>query len=92
MMWCYTSIMRTTLDLENDVLAVLKERAALEGRSMGTVASKLIAQALQALPPKPNGKNRGVVRNGFVLVQRPQTPKRNITLADIEAIAQAEGV
>jgi plasmid stability protein len=38
-------IMRTTLDLDPDVLRELRRRSAREGKSMGQVASELLAAA-----------------------------------------------
>lgn len=38
--------MRTTLDLDPSVLRELKERGAREGKSIGKIASALLAQAL----------------------------------------------
>ena len=38
--------MRTTLDIDDDVLAVAKELAKAEGKSMGTVLSGLARRAL----------------------------------------------
>lgn len=40
--------MRTTLDIADDVLAAVKERARREHKSMGQVVSELIRQALTA--------------------------------------------
>ena len=37
---------RTTLDLDSSVLAELRRRAASEGKSMGRLASELLAQQL----------------------------------------------
>ncbi len=42
---------RTTLDLDPSVLRELRRRGAREHKSMGTVASELLAQALAADPP-----------------------------------------
>jgi plasmid stability protein len=42
--------MRTTLNLEDDVLRALKSLARERGESLGAVASKLIRQALR--PPE----------------------------------------
>jgi len=39
---------RTTLDIDDDVLLAVKERARREQRSAGTVISDLARQALQA--------------------------------------------
>jgi hypothetical protein len=38
--------MRTTVDIDDDVLAVAKDLAKAEGRSMGAVISDLVRQAL----------------------------------------------
>lgn len=38
--------MRTTLDISDPVLTELKRLQALEGKSMGALASELLAQAL----------------------------------------------
>lgn len=37
---------RTTLDLDGSVLSELRSRARLEGKSMGQVASKLLARGM----------------------------------------------
>jgi hypothetical protein len=57
--------MRTTVDLDDDVLAVAKQLARLRRQSMGQVLSDLARQGLQ---PKLSGR----VRNGILLF----TPKR----------------
>jgi hypothetical protein len=47
---------RTTVDLDPTVLRQLKERGRREGKSLGTVASELLASALGSEPtgdPKP---------------------------------------
>ncbi len=60
--------MRTTLSIEDDVLAAAKELAAREGKTIGEVISEL---ARQALRPKNPPKNR---RNGVLLLPvRPGT-------------------
>jgi hypothetical protein len=41
-----SAIMRTTLDISDPVLAELKRLQSLEGKSMGALASELLAQAL----------------------------------------------
>jgi len=50
--------MRTTLTIEDDVLAAAKELAAREGKSIGEVISSL---ARQALRPKTSGRKRNGV-------------------------------
>jgi hypothetical protein len=45
--------MRTTLNLDDDVLMAVKERARREGRSAGEVLSELARQALTgSVPPR----------------------------------------
>jgi plasmid stability protein len=51
-----SSIMRTTLDLDPSVIRELRERGAREHKSMGALASELLAQAFadsegDAAPP-----------------------------------------
>ena len=55
--------MRTTLDLDEDVLQALKEIAEVKGQTAGRVASDLVRKALE--PPKDAPK----VRNGVPLLQ-----------------------
>ena len=43
--------MRTTLDIANDVLRAVKERARREHTTAGAVVSELLRQALTATPP-----------------------------------------
>ena len=60
--------MRTTLDLDDDVLQAAKEMAVLRGTTAGRVVSDL---ARKALAPRQAGR----VRNGVpVLPRRPGTP------------------
>lgn len=42
--------MRTTLDLDDDVLRVLKQRQRIEGKTLGQLVSELLAKALAAAP------------------------------------------
>ena len=42
--------MRTTLDIEDDVLAAAKELARLQGTSAGQMVSRLLRAALSGLP------------------------------------------
>ena len=44
--------MRTTLDIDDDVLQAAKERAKRENKTAGQVVSELLRQALTAPPPK----------------------------------------
>jgi hypothetical protein len=66
--------MRTTLDIDDDVLQAAKELGALHGKSTGQVVSELARQALSrsptsglrngvpVLPPRPAGRPRPTMR------------------------------
>jgi hypothetical protein len=84
--------MRTTLDLDYDILTAIKERAQFEGASLGKVASHLIKQALLSRPTVPETQHQALERNGIQLLQRKSPPKNPITMARIQAIADEEGV
>ena len=45
--------MRTTLDIDDDVLQAAKERARRERKTAGMVVSELLRQALTAARPSP---------------------------------------
>jgi len=56
-------VVRTTLDLDDDVLQAIKEIASVRGQTAGKVASDLVRKGLE--PPKRAAK----VRNGVPLLQ-----------------------
>jgi hypothetical protein len=69
------SLMRTTLNLDDDVLEAAKLRAAQDGRTLGAVVSDMLRQAAE--PPPESA--RGRTRNGLPLFPvakgaRPVTP------------------
>jgi hypothetical protein len=84
--------MRTTLDLDDDILTAIKERAQFEGTSLGKVASRLIKLALLSRPSTPDMPEQPLERNGIQLLQRKSPPKEPITMALIQAIADEEGI
>lgn len=49
--------MRTTLAIDDDVLAAAKEMAATENKSLGEVISSLARTALQPAPSRPRTRN-----------------------------------
>ena len=69
--------MRTTLDIDEDVLQAAKELAANRGTTAGKVLSEL---ARQALAPRRSPR----VRNGVPLLARrpPQSPKPTMDLVN----------
>ncbi|MCC5888413.1 MAG: hypothetical protein JJT88_18410 [Gammaproteobacteria bacterium] len=58
--------MRTTLDIDDDVLAAAKERARREGTSVGKVVSRLLRQAMtQGATAPTSGVGEGRPHYGF---------------------------
>ena len=78
--------MRTTLDIEDDVLAAAKELAQRERLSTGQIISRLARQALTG-GPAPGRSGRSV--GGF----RP-LPNRGVLVSNelVNKLREAEGV
>lgn len=78
--------MRTTLAIDDDVLAAARERAAREGRSLGEVVSALARRGLAARSTEaPADQHRE--RHGF----RPLPPRgRPITNTEIDRLREEE--
>ena len=79
--------MRTTIDIEDDVLAAVKELARLQSVSAGQIISKLLRNALAGGEPKQQMETRQV--GGF----RP-FPARGTLVANeqINELRDQEGV
>ena len=79
--------MRTTLDIDNDVLAATKELARQEGKTAGAVLSELARKGLsvQGGTKRPALKNR----NGVPLLPRR---KEVITIEKIRRLMDEEGI
>jgi hypothetical protein len=80
--------MRTTLDLDDDVLLAAKAHAAREKRSLGAVISDLARESLQrpaANPVKARGRSGG---RFAVLPAR----KEMVTVEHVRSLMDAEGV
>lgn len=71
--------MRTTLDIDDDVLQAAKELAALNGSTAGKVLSELARRSLAPTGPAP------AMRNG-VPVLPPRPGERLVTLADVNRL------
>lgn len=70
--------MRTTLDLDSDVLQAAKELAQLHGTTAGKVVSDLVRKALQK-----SGSRGSRVRNGVPLIsRRPGAPLMTMALVN----------
>ena len=72
-----SKVVRTTLDLDKDVLQAAKEIAATRGVTAGRVVSELVRKALAA-PESPE------VRNGVPLLTR--TPGSPLTMAAVNRL------
>ena len=59
-------LMRTTLDIDDDVLQAAKEIAEVRGQTAGQVVSELLRKAIQ--PPRDGHRQK--VRNGVPLIRR----------------------
>ena len=80
--------MRTTLDIDNDVLAAVKERARKERRSTGRVISNIVREALTG-SGKAGGEEKFIYKNGLkVLASRGEV----ITMEHVEKIMDEEGI
>lgn len=79
--------MRTTLDIEDDVLQAAKERAQREGRTAGQVLSELARRGLAA--PAATPAARPHFRRGV-----PIMPSRGgiVTLEHVQRLRDQEGV
>ena len=79
--------MRTTLDIEPDVLQAAKELAHYEGTTTGKVISRLVRSALNGSSGKSDDKF--IYKNGV-----PVRPSRGdvITLEHVQKIMDEEGI
>lgn len=73
------SCMRTTLDLDDDVLQAAKEIAANRGTTAGRVLSELARKGLE--PTESGG-----VRNGVPLMPARPKGSRKPTMADVDRL------
>ena len=83
--------MRTTLDIDDDVLSAAKELAAKDGKTAGKILSEFFRRALHApavAASKPNSK-KYVIKNGI-----PVLPSRGevVTVEKVRRIMEEEGL
>jgi hypothetical protein len=81
--------MRTTLDIDDDVLLAAKEHAARERKSLGAVVSALARESLRR-PSLPSPK-RGATRRGGRFAVLPQRDEV-ITVEHVRGLQDVEGV
>jgi hypothetical protein len=69
--------MRTTLDIDDDILQAVKEIASSRGATAGSVLSELARKALEPTEPP-------LIRNGVPLLPRrpPGSPKPTMALVN----------
>ncbi|WP_380166935.1 hypothetical protein [Jannaschia sp. R86511] len=80
--------MRTTLTIDDDVLAAARERARRTGRSLGAVISDLARQSLTS-PAIPQGEPTAVPSGPF----RPFPARGRVVSNElIDALREQEGV
>lgn len=79
--------MRTTLDIEDDVLQAARELAQREGATAGQVISALARRGLAA-PPGKSGKSSGTRGGVPLLASRGEV----VTLDRIQNLMDQEGV
>jgi len=72
--------MRTTLDIDQPILKELKRRGKVEGKSLGMLASELLAQALVT-------SRHAATPSAFKWSSRPMGAK--VDLADKDALFKA---
>lgn len=79
--------MRTTLDIEDDVLQAAKELAHRDGCTAGKIISELARKGLAVAPTKD--KKRPATRGGV-----PLLPRRGdlITLEHVQRLIDQEGI
>jgi hypothetical protein len=72
--------MRTTLTIDDDVLAAVRARAEYENRAIGDVLSELARSALRTAPSP-------ATRNGLPILQRANAPQP-VTLASVTSLRE----
>jgi hypothetical protein len=79
--------MRTTLDIDDDVLALAKEMASKERRTAGSVISALARQGYHATGTGELRASR--LRNGVRMLPNRSRP---VTLSHVEKLMEQEGL
>jgi hypothetical protein len=80
--------MRTALDIDDDVLAAVKELSRKQGRSAGAVASELLRQALTGSVAAGQGRAPTKVAGFRPFAKRAKAVSNDV----IDALRDAEGV
>jgi hypothetical protein len=83
--------MRTTLDIEDDVLAAAREIAQRERKSAGDIVSRLLRQALTN-PPAASASSAHAARRSAGGFRAFASRGKPVTNADIDRLRDTEGV
>jgi hypothetical protein len=83
-------IMRTTLDIDDDVLRAAKELARRERLSAGQVVSRLLRQAMLGSKPTDAAAPTGIA--GFRPFQSSRTAAQLVTNEQVDAIRDQHGI
>jgi len=84
--------MRTTLDIDDDILAAAKELSRRQSTSAGKVLSQLARQALTASALEPARKVRGGAARGVAGFRPLASRGQPVTNALIDSLRDAEGI
>lgn len=84
-------LMRTTIDIDDDLLAATKELARKEGSTAGQVVSRLLRHSLtgRAAASRPQRTRRTAVAGFEPFAAKPGVVTTN---AQVDALRDAEGV
>ena len=83
--------MRTTLDIDDDLLAAAKELARREGATAGQVVSRLLRRSL-TIGPAPAAAKRARRKPVAGFVPFPPKPGVMTTNEQVDALRDAEGL
>lgn len=84
--------MRTTIDIDDDLLAATKELARREGRTAGEVVSRLLRRSLTGQDQPATGTAPTSVRRVAGFKPFPARPGVVTTNAQVNALRDAEGI
>jgi hypothetical protein len=84
--------MRTTIDIDDDLLAAAKELARREGRTAGEVVSRLLRRSLTGQDAPVAGAAPPTTRRVAGFEPFPARPGAVTTNAQVDALREAEGI
>lgn len=82
--------MRTTLDIDDDVLAAVKDLAKAEGKTAGAMLSELARRALTTPSLMPPGLNEDATAPWIGIDAFPSFPRRGDVVVTMEHVRQIQ--